>query len=356
MNEIVSFTSLNPQTTIMKNRAIPFFFLLPLLCTAQNYTPFSLISTNAWNEVSSLGLPGNDGTVGAGGNERTGFTYQLLGDTIIDDQQYTKVYSKNNWFHRREHVPQNGESITIVTEYNLEESYVLIGGLRQDSIEKKVYFINLKSGDWYMERCFTYNPPFGQEALLYDFNLAQNDLVQIGDNTFTLANTQIVTLEDGSQRQSYQFEESDYTWIEGIGSAIGLFGPWQAAPFESGCGLLCYSEAETTLFMPNENFGGPSNLNDNCNMLIIATHNLWPKEHVMISPNPFKDFLQINLHPELPTSQLSLQIYNPLGQLELQESLTQVSQINTSSLKNGIHLVVIISDNKLVYRANIIKQ
>lgn len=340
----------------MKNNCTLLFLILPFLIGAQDYAPFNLVDNNIWNESSFEGFPDENGTVGAGGGETIGYSYSLLGDSTVNDQQYVKVYSRRNWRYHRQLVNENQETVEVITANNYSEQAVLIGGLRQDTATKTVHFINWIGQDWFNERCFNFNPPLETEVLLYDFGLAIDETVQIGNRSFTLTHIQTKTLLDGTQRRRFQFQESDFQWVDGIGSEIGLFGPWTSPPFESGCGLLCYSEAATTL-MEGVSLGNPGILDDSCEYLLLSAKELWSGSEVSLAPVPFTDHLRVKLDAELDVSATSLQIFNALGQLVHQQSMSRHNeQLESTNWRNGIYHVRIINEGQLVYQANVVKQ
>ena len=69
------------------------------------------------------------------------------------------------------------------------------------------------------------------------------------------------------------------------------------------------------------------------------------EKQVSVYPNPIKDILHITT---ALSENVNIKIYTILGEILLEEKITNTTTINTQSFKNGIYLVEIISGNKKI--------
>jgi hypothetical protein len=136
--------------------------------------------------------------------------YHAQGDTMIEDQSYLKVY-------RRE-LEINDD---FMPPFNPATAYELVGLLREDAEDRKVYAIMLSE-----DMPYTYNTcSFGEESLLFDFSLSVGDTASfcvLPDIGWPIEITQITeTNYYGVDTRIFQTTISEY--FEGIGSVYGLF-------------------------------------------------------------------------------------------------------------------------------------
>jgi hypothetical protein len=226
---IISFLT-NP---FAMNRALTLIFtLLALSLSGQSFTPFASAGTR-WNEVcySPLGEPSSPA------HRLDGYQLAIDGDTLVDGQTYLRITYRPTWFRTVNFVTQNMETVEVINEGNLSVGPVLIGGLRQDTLARKVYFINLAPWDW--QSFLKVTTPPAEEILLYDFSLQPGEMVDLPDQTTTVTSIFTTPLPDGSVRLAYQFAGSDRLWIEGVGGSLGLLDPLRGEFLESGCALRC---------------------------------------------------------------------------------------------------------------------
>lgn len=199
----------------MKKLILFLLIFAAIKLSAQQYTPFP--TNNAeWNiKFSSENQIPIRSTVL--------LKYRLIGDTIIDNKQYSKLYSV----------------IDETTNYN-----VLKGFMREQ--DKKIYYLEHRSSSYPYIKSLTNQTKNcirqklneiadGGEFILYDF-----DNKQIGDTLFNYMYSQPAIIEyidsvlvQNSYRTRYRIPSMhgfDYV-IEGIGSVReGLFGAFTSVP------------------------------------------------------------------------------------------------------------------------------
>ena len=179
---------------------------------AQNYTPL-IDSTKMWSGMH---------TSYPQGIQVTTYT-KFCGDTTINRMEYFKVWE---------------------TYDTLFQNWELIGTIREDIENKKVYF----------------RDTLGSEGILYDFNMNIGDTVNVVNYFyqswgypifyFKCVNIDSVFINN-SYRNSYilnpLFREdktrNNYeTWIEGIGSDFGVLASSFSQIYGNTWGFLCYYE------------------------------------------------------------------------------------------------------------------
>ncbi|MDO8999640.1 MAG: ice-binding family protein [Bacteroidota bacterium] len=78
---------------------------------------------------------------------------------------------------------------------------------------------------------------------------------------------------------------------------------------------------------------------------------------ISIYPNPFTSSLKIDLNNSLTGNNVEVMIYNVLGELVMNESVTkQISTINTSNLSSGMYFYKILENNKTIQSGRLISQ
>lgn len=325
------------------------------LLQAQDYIPFNLIDGTTWQDYSFYGA---GDPPGSSGGTTIAYSYRLDGDTIVDGQAYKKVYSRDDWYHYRE-VFYTGPDMydEVITEENYDRPYTLIGGLRQDTIAKTLYYANWYADEGlYENRCFGPVPTVGQEQLLYDFSVEEGDLVQTVLGAAEVSGISNVMLEDGSERRAYHVDNQEGPWVEGIGGVgLGLFSPWVFPPFESGCGFYCYREDSEVLLRGWSGFGTPGNLNETCDALIIAVDDLAARSEFAVIPNPTRDLFTI-IPPTNPGFRVGhVRLYNQLGQLVYENPNQDFNEaIDISKSASGIHFLSVEVGGEVVLQAKVL--
>lgn len=176
-------------------------------------------STKKWNTVYygfwSWGIAHCGGTK----------SNKIVGEVIFNDSTFFKVYEAQD---------------------SLQQDWDQVGYLREDTINKKIYF-----SAWDPEEI----------GLIYDFDLAVGDSVVIDnyyadfEDVLLICDSVNPVIINGISRNQFYFSTPDMygisdIWIEGIGSKYGLlYSGFGGAPTAGGgMDLLCCSKNDTLLY------------------------------------------------------------------------------------------------------------
>ncbi len=133
--------------------------------------------------------------------------YNCLGDTVVENTDYKKVY-------RRSLLPSSGEPPFTPVNY-----YSLFGFLRDDTAAKKVY-ARILPNDYSSFDC-----GYNEDFLLYDFSVLVNDMVDfclIPSFYQSTLNSITPAVVSGVNTNSFMLS-TGLEYYEGIGSEFGLF-------------------------------------------------------------------------------------------------------------------------------------
>lgn len=240
----------------------------------------------------------------------------------------------------------------IYIEAYLEKKYTLYleGGIREDTIEKKVYFNN-----------------FQNEILLYDFSLEIGDSIYYPMSYFGDAYHKIVQdidsiIINGEYRRrwhlvNYPFPMPDI-WIEGIGSVYreGLFYPLFPDITTCGCRTYfgCFKHNSLTYINDSVCIGGCP-----CSKWIIAATEIdFQKltKNISIYPNPAKHNFIVKTQL-FQDSNSEVAIYDMTGKLIKTKSLNSLkTEIDTKGWSKGIYNCVIYVNSTIASCKKIILQ
>lgn len=302
--------------------------VMPLITVSQNYIPFpdsgAVWHETYWWQPSPFFYNG------------IGDTY-IQGDTVFNDTVYKKVYM----LYR-----------DVFCSDIIISGPAYSGGLREDSINQRVF------SRWSANE---------NEKLIYDYTLQVGDtlpaeMMWFTFDTYGIYVTNIDTIQtyDGINRRVWylDYEEIIYPgWpqiIEGIGCTSGLFGGIE--PYWEGWNeLLCYSVDVEEVWR---------SWRDTCYVFTdsCATVGIEIKYsagfNIRTAPNPFNTQFTLENLPE--NKQMELVLINFFGQVVYRKSLTggqpqQQITIN-QALANGLYILKIYSDKKLLFTQKVIKQ
>ncbi|HLG35036.1 MAG TPA: T9SS type A sorting domain-containing protein [Bacteroidia bacterium] len=236
------------------------------------------------------------------------YSYFIQGDTLINGNSYHKIYQSGTG-----HIYcAYGNSIN--NYYSWNDTYR--GGIRQDTVGKKIYYIN-----------------GFQECLLYDFSLS------VGDTFYDcLSYNPILTSIDSiligtNYRKRFNFPLPAYSVIEGIGSMSGLLEPIFPG-VESYSDLICFSQNGQTLYPDTTSL---------CQIITSTDNHLAQEITFSIFPNPATNQLTISIpiHREQFAIK-EIEIYDVLGEKVFKSQIlnpdSQIS-VDVSSLAPGIYFV-----------------
>lgn len=274
------------------------------------YHPFP-DSNGVWNEEGARIVGGL--TTKAHWQQR----FFINGDTTIN-ATYHKIYCKRI------------EELTSIVSFCSNEipgipvlSY--FGAIRQDTIDRKVYFLS---------------PGSTNDTLLYDFNLSIGDtLPPSWRNQIAMIVTHIDSIFDGTGYRKY-FSLSDAVHydslaiIEGIGSTRGLFY-WLNEQYQASNELRCLKQDSLILYSDACPYACDmaTNLNDISEKRYIAS----------ISPNPLHSTASLKLNFDF--GKAILRVYDTIGNLVWNQEITYpTTEIQRGQQKNGIYFFCITNE------------
>lgn len=250
--------------------------------------------------------------------------YKMKGDTIINSTSYNKIYIQTLKFYYIQYPPNP------IVGYNNFSTERYWGGIRQDSINKKVYLML---------------PKMKSDTLLFDFNLIKGDTLppsylnnQSGLNIVSGIDSILI----GSKyHKRFNFYKSPGIWvdsfIEGVGSWVGLDRIYQT--FEGGSDLACF----------NENSVGGTYIGE-CVIepFTVSIHNIDITLNFKISPNPFNNETLLKTDKTLKNA--SLTISNSIGQqVKRTDNISgQSIIIDRGNLPSGLYIVQLTQDSKIL--------
>jgi hypothetical protein len=140
--------------------------------------------------------------------------YHANGDTIVEGQTYRKIYWRQLELNE-----------SFMPPFSPATAYELVGLLREDFQERKVYAVQLSAPS----PSPFYGCPLGEESLLFDFSLSVGDTASFctlsepyfGDNVITNINAQF-HWDWGLESRTFELDFWEQ-YYEGIGSGYGLF-------------------------------------------------------------------------------------------------------------------------------------
>jgi hypothetical protein len=191
----------------------------------------------------------------------------ILSITIMQNIQSQEIVNPDYiWSNLEEHCHVWGSSYTTKF-FNFNGDTIV-----NDTLYKKIWISedeNHTTWDFYFalireenNRVY-YRPAYGQEGLIYDFNLELGDSVLVDNSRavepvwLTLSNVDTIETEIGQRERWYMesslYPEVDY-WIRGIGSESGILNS-STSVFGGLCGLyelLCQEETDYIVYQNPE--------------------------------------------------------------------------------------------------------
>lgn len=267
--------------------------------------------------------------------------YEMNGDTIINSQLYNKIYGSLGDFYYI--TPPLFPNPGVVGATFSACSY--IGGIRQDSINKKVYFID---------------STMSTDTLLYDFDLSIGDTIESWYNKTNIQFPLVVSgtdsvLVNNNYHKFYSFTNMPQglglNLIEGVGWSGDLFGIlWSP---DGVIRLSCFNGN----FLNGGNFSNQQAFNNECNPILSCRQltNLENHNHnisLSVSPNPFSEKLNFTIN----NNQLSeIIIYDISSRKLLFEKFINSIMINAQKLEQGIYIYEIRTKDGLYYTGKVWK-
>jgi hypothetical protein len=235
--------------------------------------------------------------------------YRLSGDTVINNQTYTKLYKSQEEFP---------------TNWNY------CAGLREEN--QKVW------------RNGTNNYP---EMLIYDFTLNLGDTINLWDDDPMIVDSIVNKPINNENRKHIYFSYPGYPslselWIEGIGSNRGILEPGSGT-FEGGSSwLLCMKENGAIIY---------SNPNYNSCFLITKIEEI-NNSLIEAYPNPAEDLIKISNLENIRIESISL--FDLSGQ-KIRDFDKSKTELDLSRISTGIYLLKLSYANSEIIRKIIIR-
>jgi hypothetical protein len=254
----------------------------------------------------------------------------ITGDTVIGGNIYQKI--------QRSGVTLSTNSQGACTNNIWYVFNYYAGAYRNDSINKKVYFV----------------PPSAlSDTLLYDFNLNLGDALHqsyLYDSTYwggVIVVTGIDSVIIGSKyHKRFLLYGNPFMMglIEGIGFTSGLL---THIYFAIGCSteLVCVSENGVPVYPGSTG---------NCGFVSVEQEKVNNPQVVSIIPNPVLDFANINFLSVNITVNIS--IMDILGNEKLRfERLKNGDKMNLTKLQPGLYLYKVVLNNEIISTGKMVK-
>jgi hypothetical protein len=236
------------------------------------------------------------------------FTYSISGDTIINATSYHKIYKSGST-----HLYCNIFDPCLDIWYYYNSYY---GGIRQDTLLKKIFFIDNSS----------------MECLLYDFSAIVGGTMSC---QFFYPITSIDSVLIGSNYRK-RFNLSCISVLEGIGSISGLMELF--CPFEAIGTLVCFSQNGQTYY---------PDTTANCEFLTSVNTISNKQMQANIFPNPIHSSATLQLKKDFING--DLKIYNSFGeQVRQHKIISETTIINRNGLVDGIYFYQVTNGNGIV--------
>jgi len=207
-------------------------------------------------------------------------------------------------------------------------------------IEEGVY--RTDGNQVYFRPWLAYRDVYGEEVLLYDYDLEAGDFFHDNDD-HPMQVTSVTTIIDnnGVERKKWEFsfmqlpDETEF-WIEGVGSSRGFLNVGNYTPGEDGeiFHLLCMHNGDNVIYVnPEYNTCDIDKIEENS----IAS---WFE----IYPNPANEIVNILNNNDLTIS--NIEIIDMFGRVVL--CVEGGNEINVSNLPQGEYFVKINTENKTI--------
>lgn len=247
---------------------------------------------------------------------------------------------------KKDTIKINGKIYSKLTQ-GLGSNRFTQGYIREDSIERKVYFIDIKyCHDPFCH--FTNNKDDTSEYLLYDFDIATGDSVTVNDivdsNKITVTAYIDTIKQSNGLREIYGIYKNDdgiinrFHWVEGVGSLYGIENNVRIdyPPFYNHNILLkCYSkDSSYSLCSCFEDYSG------------LRSPDI---RQIKVYPNPTKNYL----HFENTNNAKKIEVFDLNGKLI---HSTNKTSIRTSQLNKGMYLYSVQLNNGKVVSGKFIKE
>ncbi len=249
------------------------------------------------------------------GTSDENYSITISGDTLISSQTYHKLTTPYV------------QSFSTGTCGGISTGYK--GAIRQDIINRKVYFVP---------------PSSNTEQLLYDFTMQVGDTVRGYTEPITMQTDTVQSIDSVLVGNSYRKRWNINTcynihFIEGIGSTYGLT---ERSP---GC-ITDLADYSITCFQQNGQTLYP-NTTTNCQLITSVNSKDEISLQVNVYPNPSNGLFTVDLDQLIKEIQLT----DLLGNIILQQRTNNQTKFNIENLKSGTYILTLIDkDNRTTNR------
>jgi hypothetical protein len=235
--------------------------------------------------------------------------YFILGDTLINDLIYTKVYA----YHFLQINPDYGECPPYLVDTNYYLSNIFI---REDTLLQKVY---------------KYFPEQDTDGLLFDFSLNIHDTLkyygyQSGSIVITIDTIINIITGDGIERKQFFTNYGSSNYIEGIG---GNQGPFELPLIaENDYSILCVIKNKQHIY------------GSYCyNFITEIEENFKLKTLIDIYPNPFTNSFTVSFNDNYDENVNNIELIDNLGETIIHENkIKPVNEFNVA-LDPGVYYI-----------------
>ncbi|HLF64285.1 MAG TPA: T9SS type A sorting domain-containing protein [Saprospiraceae bacterium] len=265
-----------------------------------------------------------------------GYNYFQSGDEPFDTLIWGVGVGKKLYYQPTYRVE---EACPDPSSENLHIAPKLIGLLDQHYLSKQVYFTRLSNDDQDFPLCLTYvlNEifPVSESVLLYDFDIAQHDVLpwKTGPNEVIYIDT--VQMENGEWRRRFHFDlKGEDVWIEGMGSTKGLFSPYYDYDItDVSCYFQCFAES-SLLYATVDAWM--------CDSVISAvTSASIGSEFINVYPNPTNSSLAFNFAHWTADDDIVCVVYDLHGQEVCRQKLDASRQLDILNLSPALYFLTL---------------
>jgi hypothetical protein len=274
------------------------------------YHPFP-DSSSVWNiHFNMLCLTGNS-------NEYYSIT--ISDDTIIQSKTYHKLIIP---FVESEH---SGVCDLTTKGYK--------GAMRQDKANRKVFFIP---------------PSENTEQLLYDFNLHVGDTVKGFLESYSYYPDTVKSIDSilvgNTYRKSWRINTCyNINLIEGIGSTYGLIVPSPGCSTDhADYSISCFQQNGQSIYPETSTI---------CQIITSIYSNNKDLDQINVYPNPSNGTITIDFDK---ADLKIIQLIDILGNIVIEKQLVNQKKTDITNIPNGIYLLRIITQNKMIRNVKII--
>jgi len=207
-------------------------------------------------------------------------------------------------------------------------------------IEEGVY--RTEGNQVYFRPWLAYRDVYGEEVLLYDYDLEVGDFFnEDDDHPMKVESVSTIIDENGVERKKWEFsfltlpDETEY-WIEGVGSSRGFLNVGRYTPGDDGeiFHLLCFHKSWNVIYI-NPVF-------NECDEDFISENST--ENGFEVYPNPAKDFVKILNDKDLTIS--NIEIIDMFGRVI--SCVEGNDEINISELPQGEYFVKIMTGESVI--------